>query len=310
MCSYCGQRCRGRYDKQVCRVRDLSLAGWRIYLEYERWRVNCSGCGGVHVEHLDWLANNSRYTQRFATHVGKLCQDMPNKAVAEMERLHHGTVKALDTLYMQERIDRAGLPVPRAIGVDEISIRKGHNYRVIVSDLERARPIWVGGEGRKETDIDLFFKALGGKKSARIKLAAMDMWKPFRNSVIHNAPNARIIFDKFHVMRHLSKALDEVRRGEYKRLSGKDRSYIKGRRYTLLSRRENLSLDGRRALKKLLQANRRLNTAYILKEAFGQLWDYRTERGPRAFFTRWKDSLKWQRLHPYQKFAGMIECRD
>ena len=179
MCSYCGQRCRGRYDKQVCRVRDLSLAGWRIYLEYERWRVNCSGCGGVHVEHLDWLANNSRYTQRFATHVGKLCRDMPNKAVAEMERLHHGTVKALDTLYMQEQVDRAGLPAPRAIGVDEISIRKGHNYRVIVSDLERARPIWVGGEGRKETDIDLFFKALGGKKSARIKLAAMDMWKPF-----------------------------------------------------------------------------------------------------------------------------------
>ena len=58
MCSYCGHRCRGRYDKQVCRVRDLSLAGWRIYLEYERWRVNCRGCGGVHVEHLDWLANN------------------------------------------------------------------------------------------------------------------------------------------------------------------------------------------------------------------------------------------------------------
>ena len=80
-----------------------------------------------------------------------------------------------------------------------------------------------------------------------------------------------------------------------------------GQRYTLLSRRENLSLDGRRALKKLLQANRRLNTAYILKEAFGQLWDYRTERSARAFFTRWKDSLKWQRLHPYQKFAGMIE---
>ena len=61
-CSYCGQRCRGRYDKQVCRVRDLSLAGWRISLEYERWRVNCHGCGGLHVEHLDWLANNSRYT--------------------------------------------------------------------------------------------------------------------------------------------------------------------------------------------------------------------------------------------------------
>ena len=97
-----------------------------------------------------------------------------------------GRVSATSPRPLHHRLEtrqraRAGLPAPRAIGVDEISIRKGHNYRVIVSDLERARPIWVGGEGRKETDIDLFFKALGGKKSARIKLAAMDMWKPFRN---------------------------------------------------------------------------------------------------------------------------------
>ena len=103
---------------------------------------------------------------------------------------------------------------------------------------------------------------------------------------VRNAPQARIIYDKFHIMRYLSKALDEVRRREYKRLSGKNRSYIKGQRYTLLSRHENLSLDGKRALKKLLQANRRLNTAYLLKESFGQLWDYRTERGARAFFER------------------------
>lgn len=261
----------------------------------------------MHVERLDWLANNPRYTQRFAMHVGKLCRDMTNKAVAEMERFHHSTVKELDKLYMQKQIARAGLPAPRAIGIDELSIRKGHNYRVIVSDLDRERPIWVGGEGRTEADIDLFFKELGEKASARIELAAIDMWKPFRNSVTKNAPNARIVFDKFHIMRHLSSALDAVRRAEYKRLAGKDRAYIKGQRYTLLSRRENLSLDGRRALKKLLKANRRLNTAYLLKESFGQLWDYRTERGARAFFERWKQALKWQRLRPYQKFAQMIE---
>ena len=199
---------------------------------------------------------------------------------------------------MQKQVELAGLPAPRAIGIDEISIRKGHNYRVIVSDLERGRPIWVGGEGRKEADLDLFFQALDEKKSTRIELATMDMWKAFRNSVRKNTPEARILFDKFHIMRHLSKALDEVRRREYKRLNGKDRRYIKGQRYTLLSRRENLSLDGRHALKKSLQANRRLNTAYLLKESFGQLWDYRTERGARAFFERWKDSLKWQRLEP------------
>jgi transposase len=209
---------------------------------------------------------------------------------------------------LHAKTDRVGRTAcPPAIGIDEISIRKGHNYRVIVRDLERGRPIWGGGEGRKETDIDLFFKALGEKKSARIELAAMDTWKAFRNSVRKNAPKAYIIFDKFHIMRHLSKALDEVRRSEYKRLSGKDRRYIKGQRYTLLSRRENLSMDGRHALKKLLQANRRLNTAYVLKESFGQLWDYRTERGALAFFERWKDRLKRQRLEPYRKFAKLIE---
>jgi len=122
-----------------------------------------------------------------------------------------------------------------------------------------------------------------------------------------NAPDALIIYDKFHIMRHLFKALDQVRREEYKRLSGKDRSYIKGQRYTLLSNKENLDLNGRRALKKLLAANSRLNTAYLLKETFGQLWDYKTTRGARAFFEQWKDSLKWKRLKPYVKFAELVE---
>jgi transposase len=198
-----------------------------------------------------------------------------------------------------------GTPAPRAIGIDEIAIHKGHDYRVVVSDLERGRPIWFGGSGRTEADIDQFFAELGPKRSARIELVVMDTWLPFRNAVGKNAPNADIVFDKFHILRHLSDALDQVRRGEYKRLQGQERSYIKGQRYTLLSNRENLSLDGRQSL--LLAANKRLNTAYLLKESFGQLWSYRTERGARAFFERCKQSLRWQRLEPYQKFVRMIE---
>jgi transposase len=261
----------------------------------------------VFVERLDWLAKNPRYTQRFAMHVGNLCREMTNKAVGDVERLHHSTVKDLDKIYMHKQVIRAGLPAPRAIGVDEIAIRKGHDYRIVVSDLDRGRPIWVGGKGRTEADFDLFFAALGEKKTARIQLAAMDMWKPFRNSLKKNAPQARVIFDKFHIMRHLGDALDEVRRSEYRRLAGKDKSFIKGQRYTLLSHRENLSRDGRASLRKLLKANKRLNTAYLLKESFGQLWSYQTEFWACAFFERWRQSLKWQRLKPYEKFAAMIE---
>jgi transposase len=111
----------------------------------------------------------------------------------------------------------------------------------------------------------------------------MDRWKPFRHSLKRNAPQARVIFDKFHIMHHLGEALDEVRRSEYRRLAAKDRTFIKGQRYTLLSHRANLSHDGRA----------RLNTAYLLKESFGQLWSSQTEGWARAFFERWKQSLKW-----------------
>jgi len=291
----------------VCRSRDLSVAGWRIYLEFERWRISCPRCRAVFVERLDWLAKNPRYTRRFALHIGELCREATNLSVAQRERLHDSTVKELDKEYMALQVARAGSPAPRVLGVDEISIRRGHDYRVVVSDLERGRPIWVGGRGRSEADLDLFFVDLGPRKTRRIKLAVMDMWKPFRKSVQKHVPGVRIVFDKFHIMRHLGEALDKVRRSEYRRLSGEDRSFIKGQRYTLLSRRENLTLDGRRALKKLFKANRRLNVAYLLKESFAQLWDYQTEGWARRFFERWCDSLKWQRLTPYVKFAAMID---
>jgi transposase len=283
------------------------VANWRIYLQFERWRVYCPKCRAVFVERLDWLAKNPRYTERFAMHVGGLCREMTNSAVAQVARLHDSTVKDLDKIYMQRQIAKAGTPGPRVIGVDELSIRRGHDYRIIVSDLDRGRPIWVGGRGRTEADLDLFFRQLGPRKTRRIRLAAMDMWRPFRNSVTRNVPHVRIVFDKFHIMRHLSDALDQVRRNEYHRLTGKDRTCIKGQRYTLLSHRENLDLDGRRALTKLLKANKRLNVAYLLKESFGQLWDYQTEGWARRFFEHWRDSLKWQRLQPYVKFAAMIE---
>jgi transposase len=106
---------------------------------------------------------------------------------------------------------------------------------------------------------------------------------------------------------HLGEALDKVRKREYGRLTGRDRRFIKGQKYTLLSHRENLKPEARKGLKLLLAANKRLNTAYILKESFGQLWDYNREGWARRFFEDWKTQLKWQRLKPYENFARMID---
>jgi transposase len=279
----------------------------RIYLEVEIRRVDCRSCGKVKQEKLPWLASNPFYTKRFAWYVGRRCREATIQDVARDLHLDWKTVKSLEKEYMSEQLRRVGTPGPKAIGIDEISVRKGHRYRIVVSDLIRKRPIWFGGTDRSQESMDLFYQALGPKKTKGIQMAVMDMWPAFEASTMKNAPDAAILYDKFHVMRHLGEALDQVRKQEYKRLSGQDRSYIKGQKYTLLSHKENLTLDGRRALKKLLTANKRLNTAYVLKESFGQLWEYRTEGWARRFFDHWKASLKWQRLQPYQKFAEMIE---
>jgi len=234
---------------------------------------------------------------------------MTIKDVAQETHLDWWTVRRLEMEYMQEQLRRVGCPAPKVIGIDEISIQKGHTYRIVVSDLIRRRPIWFGGEDRSETSMDTFYRWLGPQKSHRIRLAVMDMWKPFRASTLNpeHAPQAAILFDKFHILRHLGEALDKVRKAEYARLSGKDRRFIKGQKYTLLSNRENLTTQGRRSLKVLLNANHRLNIAYILKEEFEQLWSYNREGWARRFFENWCDSLKWQRLKPYEKFARMID---
>ena len=289
------------------RVRNLSCGDARIYLEAEVRRVLCRKCGNVKREKLEWLANNPFYTKRFAYSVWRKCRAMTVKDVAKEFKLDWDTVKTLDKEYMQEHLRRYSVSALRVIGIDEVSLGKGHTYRIVVSDLESRRPIWFGGKDMSKESLDIFYQWLSAKKVKKIRLAVMDMWKAFEKSTRENASQSAILYDKFHVMRHLGEALDKMRKMEYARLSGKDRSSIKGQSDRLLSNRENLTLDRRKALKKLLMANKRLNTAYLLKESFGQLWNYQAEGLARKFFDNWKESLKWQRLKPYEKFAEMIE---
>jgi len=303
----CGRWHASYYDQKVRRVRDLSCGDTEVYLEVNVRRVACRSCNAVKRERLDWLAENPLYTKRFAFYVGRRCRAGTIKDVARELHLDLHTVKELEKQYMGEQLRRLGKPGPQVIGIDEISIRKGHTYRIVVSDLLRLRPIWFGGIDRSEESMASFYEQMGEHKRKGIYLAVMDMWKPFRNAAKTHIPQARILFDKFHVIGHLGKALDEVRKSEYARLSGKDRRFIKGQKYTLLSNRENLTLEGRRALTKLLKANHRLNVAYLLKESFDQLWEYEREAWARRFFENWKSALKWQRLKPYEKFAQLVE---
>jgi transposase len=180
-------------------------------------RVRCRHCGKVKRERLEFLADNPLYTKRFAFYVGRRCRSSPIRDVAKELKLDWHTVKELDKQYMRAQLAKAGTPAQLVIGIDEISVRKGHTYRIVVSDLIRERPIWFGGDDRSEASMSQFYQWLGSNKSGRIRLAVMDMWKPFRNAATARAPQAAILFDKFHIIRHLGEALDQVRKSEYAR---------------------------------------------------------------------------------------------
>lgn len=237
-----------------------------------------------------------------------MCRQMPLSEVAKLNALSWDQVRRMEMAYM-ERLLKAHPPAEhiRVIGIDEVSVKRGHTYQIVVADLDQKRPIWMGGDGRTEADMDRFFDHISEERSKEICLAVMDMWRPFRKSTMRNAPKARIVFDKFHVLRHLSDALDQVRRHEYKRVNDKERKFIKGQRYNLLSHKANLDMEGRHALRLLLKANKRLNTAYVLKESFAQLWDYNNPTWALKFFKNWKAQLKWQRLKPFEQFAAIID---
>ena len=117
-------------------VRDLPSAGFRIVLELDVRRVACRRCGAVKRERLDFLADNPHFTKRFAFYVRRRCRQASIRDVAKELRLDWDTVKTLEMQYMRAQLKRAGTPGPRAIGIDEISVRKGHSYRIVVSDLD------------------------------------------------------------------------------------------------------------------------------------------------------------------------------
>ena len=307
VCGVCSEVHFGWYDRRQRLVRDLSCGDTRVYLDVEIRRVYCRSCRAVKKERIDEILASPFVTKRFAFFVGRRCRASTIQDVARELHLDWQTVKLLDIAYMTAQLRRHPVRAPRVLGIDEISVRKGHDYRIIVSDLVRKRPIWFGGKDRKEASLDEFFDWLGSARSNRIRLVVMDMWRPFQNSTRRNAPQASLLYDKFHALRHLSDAMDRVRRSEYARLSGSDRKFVKGQRYTLLAHRRNLTLDGRKALDLLLAANHRLNVAYLLKETFGQLWDYKREGWARRFFDNWKTALVGQDLPAFEKFAAMIE---
>ena len=304
-CSGCGRKFTEAYDSNERAVRDLPWSEFRVTVHIEVYRVNCPECG-LKVEKVPLLPSKAPYSKRFEDAVGQACESASARRVARRYGLAESTVRAIDLRYLERWAASRRKLALRHIGVDEIHLGKKQKFLTVVCNLETAEPLWFGRERKKETLDEFFEKELSARQRRAITAACVDMWEPYRLSIEQWVPNCRIIYDKFHVLQHANAAVDEVRRAEFFRKGGRQRGLMKGKRWLLLTRWWNLTGTKRQELNALFALNRRLLKAYLLKESLARLWYYRYEGAMLRYLQAWIDQLRWQRLRPFEKLAGML----
>lgn len=258
-------------------VRDLNLASHKTFLHVTYRKVRCPVCGAVRVEHLSFCDAGARITRRMARYIYELCKVLTVEEVARHLELDPKTVKAVDYSSLIEEFGPTDYEGLRVLAVDEIAVKKGHRYMTVVLDYLTGRVVWMG-EGRDKRALDEFFSGMTGQQKAAIDAVAMDMWEPFINRVRHHCPQARIVFDGFHVVKAFGQVIDEVRRDEYRKASGEEKKVIQGSRYVLLKNIDRLSAPQRDHLQRLCEMNATLNTLYLLKDQLKTLFWY-VDRG-------------------------------
>ncbi|HXJ40921.1 MAG TPA: ISL3 family transposase [Bryobacteraceae bacterium] len=305
VCSGCGRSVSEIAEVCEREIRDLPCFEYRTTVVIELYRVRCPDCG-VKIEKVAQLPSKAPFSKRFEDAVGEACESAAARRVAKQVGLAASTVRSIDLRYLERWAAGRRQPGLRQLGVDEIHLGKKQKFLTVASNLESGEPLWFGRERKKETLDEFFQEELSARQRRGIEAACVDMWEPYRQSIEQWAPDCRIVYDKFHVMQHANRAVDEVRRAEFFRKGGRMRGLVKGKRWLLLTRWVNLTSGKRRQLNELFTLNRRLLKAYLLKESLDRLWEYRYEGAMVRYFKGWMDQLRWQRLLPFQKLAEML----
>ncbi len=305
-CPECGRR--GKIVRALPRPRlwrDIPVCGWTVWLQHCPREILCPTHGRV-VEEAPWADRFSRVTYRFEYATLKYCQIMTQKAAAQLLRIPKSTLsdllhRAVTRLRNGHRI--RGL---RTIGIDEISYAKGHKYATLVYDLERACVVWIGPGKRRET-IDRFFsEAVSEYQRERIQWACCDMSEAYMGAIKHHCPNATLVLDRFHVVKALNSAVDEVRKQQWREANADQPKALKGLRWMLYRHSSTRSRQNTETLKALEKANNRIYRAWRLKDEFEQFWEYQAPWAAERFLKSWTTSALRSRLEPLRTFVNTL----
>jgi len=196
------------------------------------------------------------------------------------------------------------------VGVDEKAFRKGHSYMTVVCDLDRATVEYVA-EDRKASSLAGYFQSLGPDRVGQIEALAMDMWEPYVKATMETVPLAadKIVFDRFHIIKHMNEAVDAVRRQEHRMLKAQGVDTLKGTKHWWLYRYDNVPDKHLRAFEAVRDMNLQTSRAWAIKETLRDLWSYRSVAWARKFFKRWYGWARRSRLEPVKEVARMLHRR-
>jgi transposase len=287
LCHACGSPAATVHSQGHRRhLRDLNMASHQVWLQVAYRKIWCSECGGVRVEHLSFADAAKRVTHRLARYVYDLCKVMTVQDVATHLDLDPKTVKAIDKTFLEQEFAKTDTNNLQVLAIDEIALRKGHNYMTVIMDYFSGRIVWMG-ENRDKDTLDRFFAELTDQQKQGIEAVAMDMWEPFINRIKHHCPQAQIVFDFFHVVQAFGKVIDAVRRDEYRNATDQEKKVLKGSRYLLLKNPENLKDDQPNRLEEVLALNETLSVLYVLRGQLKMLYYYSDRRTVQKMLDDW-----------------------
>jgi len=305
-CPHCGRR--GRIVWQAAAPRrweDLTLMGLKVLFWYTPREILCPTHARVQ-ESIPWADAYSRISYRLEWRLCALCQIMTQKAAAEILGMAPSTLSDLLHRIIHRVRDDHKIRGVTTLGVDEISFCKGRKFATLVYDLDRARVLWVG-QGKGRESIDRFFnECLSEGQKARILWASCDMSRAYTEAIKHHCPNATLVIDRFHVVKALNEAVDEVRKEQWRALDTKGRKAIKGLRWLLGMHSRNRTKGHTRFLNSLRNANRRIHRAWVLKDEFEHFWNYSYRGAAEKFLRRWITAALRSRIPSLRQFVATL----
>jgi transposase len=299
ICPRCQQISTTVHDEKERCVRDLDIWGKCTFLHFSRRRFECQQCGRPFSERLASIDQQRRHTRRFEQHIYRACLGSDRKAVAQSNWLHPVTVKGIFTRWAKRTVRTKGPSRVRVLGIDEISLKKRHKqFALVLSDLQQRCVIAVLPDRNKES-LEAWFEQLPAGERQSIQVVSIDLWSPYRQAVQTKVPQAKLVADRFHVMKQLNQRLTQMRRAIQRQADEATQQLLKGSRWILVKNRVDLSYKEEAHLREILDACPQLRTLYLLKEEFRTICEKAKDRHQAERFLRvwlWKAERTGDRL--------------